>query len=170
MRKWYEPTNPENVIPVPWLHPAVVAYMDMLIKPDWTILEHGAGGSTLWFAERAAKVVSIESNMQWVDKLSAIAPKNVIFANEVMGDELFDLILIDGQPRESRIKWAMRAPELTKPGGVVVFDNCNRVEYAKSRGFLRGSAEHYITFEVNPPGHSQSVTEMYRMPGGRCWI
>lgn len=177
LSKWWRPTNPDDVEPIPWLHPACVAYLDILIQPDWRILEHGCGGSTLWFAKRAREVIAHEHNNDWLLKLSKLVGDTVsLRRDKPSGHDLeqasFDLILIDGA-RENRAAWCMQAPDLIKPGGIIVFDNPNRPDhnYPMARQYLKASAKHFITFDVNPPGHSYAVTDFYRMPGGKAeWI
>lgn len=172
--KWASPGQPGELRQTPWLHPSIVLYLDAIIQPDWSILEHGAGGSTLWFAQRAARVVSIEHHPDWREAVAALAPDNVT----MMDDEIdigygreFDLFLIDGQ-RQMRASWALIADELVKPGGLVVFDNCNRPDeqYPLARLHLQETAYNYITFQVCPPNHKYAVTEIYRMPGGELWL
>ena len=52
MSVWFSPSRPNNVKPIPWLPPAAVNYLDQLLSPEMRVLEYGAGGSTLWLAER----------------------------------------------------------------------------------------------------------------------
>jgi predicted O-methyltransferase YrrM len=176
MGNWWERSAPEELPLVPWLHPAVIGYLNNLIQPDWRILEHGSGGSTLWFAQRAAHVTAVESDASYYAALFAQAPGNVTLilrAAENLPlalDAPYDLLLIDGEI-ERRGLYLYAAEQLVKPGGLVVLDNANRTEYVNERTFLKERAAHYITFEVNPPHHKYCVTDFYRLRGGeRTWI
>lgn len=171
---WAERGNPKNIPSAPWMHPAVVAYLDMLIKPDWKVLEHGCGGSTVWFAKRAAMVDAAEDNDEWAMAVGLATGSNVRVHVKAEPDDFetgcCDLLLIDGA-RHERQAWIASAMRLTKPGGVVVLDNSNRTEYQEARDALRNDARHFVTFCVNPPGYRFSHTEFYRMPGGEVdWI
>lgn len=185
MKAWYPASKPGELRDTPWLHPSIVMYMEALIKPDWNILEHGSGGSTIWFAKRAKNVVSVEHNKEWMDFIQEQADKQGIDNLHLVFNESpvelqdnlpdgmgYDLLLIDGE-RTERIKWIDSAKYLVRHGGIVVLDNCNRPEYQDARTLLRLKSLHYITFDTNPPSHTQAVTEMYRMPGGNAdenWI
>lgn len=155
----------------PWLHPAVVLYLDYLIQPDWKVLEHGSGGSTLWLADRAAQVVSIEHDPVWLQGVVAAAPTNVAVyppgrAKEAEAQAPFDLMIIDGDTG-SRAIWCEKVSKLVRPGGIVVLDNYNRTEYIEAEAQLTAAAAHRITFETSPIGHLYANTAFYRMPGGR---
>lgn len=174
MMPWWIPSNPNKFNDVPWLHPAIVAYMDMLIQPDWTILEHGSGGSTLWLAARAKRVISYEHDEAWLEKVAHATPHNVEMRNGklpkiVTGD--FDMLFIDGK-REERGGFIKAAKDLVRPGGVVILDNASQPLYASEKLWLRSIAEHYVTFDMNPPNHLHAITEFYRMPGSKSenWI
>lgn len=169
---WWNRSRPEEIKPYPWLHPAVILYLDKLIQPEWTVCEHGAGGSTLWLAERCKHVLSIESNKEWYEQVKKAIPPNVELvyfpdpgiAREAIGP--YDLMLIDGEPVENRLFYIVYAKRLVRPGGVVVLDNANRTEYSDVRTRFVSETAHHVTFHMNPPRHAYAVTEFYRMPGG----
>jgi predicted O-methyltransferase YrrM len=168
---WWKPTKPEELKPIPWLHPAMVSYLDNLIQPEWTVLEFGSGGSTLWLSERAHRVVSIEKNPQYYDALLPRTPANVSLLKDPPTFGKFDLLLIDGEPVIERAWYLRRATTLVVPGGIVVLDNANRTEYEVDRKKMQQTAKHFITFLVNPPEHKYCVTEFYRLNGGHeNWI
>lgn len=179
--KWWIPRNPEELDPEkaePWLHPAVILYIESLLKPHFRVLEHGAGGSTFWLAERVKEVVTIESDASWFHRVKGLAPKNVnlIYWDQPTVPEevepLFDLFLIDGR-RDHRPFYVDVSYELVRKGGIVILDNYNRPEYLNAVNRIRKAAKHYITFLVNPVHHKFSNTEFYRLKGGRgeeAWI
>jgi predicted O-methyltransferase YrrM len=163
--KWYQNSEPDKVKAIPFLHPRVIDYLAELIKPDWRILEHGSGGSTLWFADRCDIVVAIEGNPDWLKAMQAKAPDNAfVYDRLVVSDaNRYDLILIDGEPVEDRRQWIHDAPHLAKRGGVVVLDNANRPEYAIERVWIQSECESYKTFDGNETGTKYLVTEFYWM-------
>jgi predicted O-methyltransferase YrrM len=167
MTAWYQRSAPDQIKPLPWLAPRVVAHLESILRPEWSVIEHGSGGSTLWFAERCEFVTAVERDPDWRREVGKGAPQNVAvieFLNTVDG-LTFDLCLIDGEPVEDRSRWINTAPQLVRPGGWVVLDNANRPEYATERGWLQSACESYETFDCNEAGTAYLVTEFYKMKG-----
>jgi putative heme iron utilization protein len=44
----------------PWLTKEAILLLERLLRPDDIGLEFGSGRSTIWFAERVEKLISIE--------------------------------------------------------------------------------------------------------------
>ena len=44
----------------PWITFRAIDWLDAFLKPDMDVFEYGAGGSTLYLAKRARRVVSVE--------------------------------------------------------------------------------------------------------------
>ena len=62
----------------PWTSPASVAIFDQLLKSTMTGLEYGSGGSTVFFAEKLGKLVSIEHHEGWHTKVkNMLEEKNI---------------------------------------------------------------------------------------------
>lgn len=174
MAHWWKRKEPgENLEAIPWLAPRVVARLEEIVQPDFEILEHGSGGSTLWFAERCQHVTAVENNPDWQQIVTMFAPENVslytsmgsIEVSQRLDKGLFDLLLIDGEPVEDRAKWITAAQNLVKPGGWVVLDNANRPEYVDEREVLKQIAAHSETHVNNEMGTVYLVTDFYRLPG-----
>lgn len=168
MTKWYLPSKPSELQPVPWLAPAVIAYLESIIQPEWEVIEHGSGGSTLWFADRCEHVTAIERNPAWREAVQKQAP-----GADVLGDtppiafhEDCDLLLIDGEPIEARKEWIKDAPFIVRPGGWIVLDNANRPEYKTERKALLDHSDLIKTFDGNEGGTNHLVTEFYRAKKG----
>ena len=135
---WWKPSPPAEIPAKPWLSPAVIEYLETIIKPEWDILEHGCGGSTLWFAERCKSVTAYESDPDFAAAIRGRAPSNAKIVswakpNAPALKSRYDLLLIDGEPIETRGPWITAALRLVKPGGVIVLDNYNRPEYEAQR-------------------------------------
>lgn len=58
--------------PTPWLSPAAVLFFKEWLKNDMVGAEFGSGISTIFFAKRSKKVVSIEHYQPWYDKVVAL--------------------------------------------------------------------------------------------------
>src|SRR5690606_37460447 len=101
----------ENGNPIPWVTYSFIDFIKDRINKNHKIFEFGAGNSTFFYAERAAKVVSVEHNKEWYNKIVSIKPSNseMIFCElKVNGNycrtpltltEKFDIIIVDGRDR-----------------------------------------------------------------------
>ena len=70
---------------LPYLTPPSIHRLDELLKPSFTVLEFGSGGSTLFFAQRCKRVISVEPYQHWINILTAEASEvglqNITFHN-----------------------------------------------------------------------------------------
>lgn len=120
---------------VPWLSYRAVRDINRALTKDSRVLEFGAGMSTIWFAQRAATVVSIESDPEWHRKLRSLLdargrtnvdlrlrPEDCARYTDVadLPDASFDFALIDGACRAHCVE-----PVLAKvrAGGLIYIDN-----------------------------------------------
>lgn len=62
----YQRTHPE----APWLTPAAIALLERMLLPTDRGLEFGSGRSTLWFARRIGRLISVEDDPAWHDRIS----------------------------------------------------------------------------------------------------
>jgi predicted O-methyltransferase YrrM len=154
MKRWSERSTPGEMKAQPWMNAGAVEFLGRLLRPEWHVLEHGSGGSTLWLAERVAQVTAVENNPDWLREVQERAPGNVRL---VLWDKprvpkriegRFDLLLVDGEPVENRKAYLMTASRLVKAGGWVVLDNCNRPEYAEERKVVLGLAREFRMFHA----------------------
>lgn len=174
-KQWYEPSKPSQIKPIPWLHERVIQHLEKLIRPDWSVIEHGSGGSTLWLAQRVYKVIAFEQNDDWYREVKKQAPENATIISGLMQQSRlvpkmemltgFDLALIDGEPIADRAKWLEAAPQLVKPGGWVVLDNATYPQLKAARVHMQAICESYETFDCNESATVHMVTEFYRMKG-----
>lgn len=154
---------------MPWMHPDANAYLESLLQPDFRVLEHGSGGSTRWFAERVAEVVSVEFRLSWYEALQELIPENVVLIHWTdvpppeFKPQIFDLLLVDGNPHEHRNYYLDNAEQYVRPGGYVVLDNANRPMCAEARLRLMGRATQLERFERNMPFSKYFVTEFYQL-------
>lgn len=165
-RPWFTPSRPAQIFPIPWLAPEVINVLSGLIQPSVFVVEHGSGGSTLWFASRVARVLSIEDDSDWFQAVKAQAPGNVTL---ILGrripilDAPADLILIDGEPIEDRAQWIKQAPLMVRPGGYIILDNYNRPEYAAERNELAEKQDCIWRTMHSPAGTDYCMTEIYKV-------
>jgi hypothetical protein len=159
----------------PFLHPEVIKRLEGIVHPEMTVLEHGSGGSTLWFEDRVERVLSVERDMQWVSEVKAahkgkhtrvmhwVDPS--IPHSEIERYLPVDLLLIDGEPLEVRCVWLFEATKLVKPGGWIILDNANRDIYKRERqALIDAYPEDYYCFDGNEGITKYLVTDFWRLP------
>jgi predicted O-methyltransferase YrrM len=126
---------------IPWLAPEAIEFLQGLLCPNHRVLEHGAGGSTIWLARRAAWVTSLEHSRSWLDATErALVERGLrhkAAVKQVPGGEdpdfeararatfngrRWDLVFVDGQVF-ARAAMIRIAAEVLRPGGWLVVDN-----------------------------------------------
>lgn len=66
----------------PWITYTAIEWAEQHIRPDMRIFEWGSGGSTVFWARRAASVVAVEHDEQWASRVSsALAAQNLANAH-----------------------------------------------------------------------------------------
>ncbi len=114
---------------------------------DLVLFEFGSGNSTLFFAERVKKVISIEHNKEWHQNVNKAKPQNVelILTNsDSLNDYLkyfnqlndkVDIVVIDGLHRNECM---VKSFEKLSEKGVVILDDSERHEYKPGIEFVLG--------------------------------
>jgi len=157
---------------LPWMPYAVIDFLDRWMGPETLVYECGSGGSTLFFARRAGKVVSLESDEEWAKAVArrlreeglanvALRCASADFARPetLPGSEFYkgiptepaDLIVIDSldhSTHRARPVLFRRAEEVVRPGGLVVVDDAWR--YQQLHG--ESKASEIRTFRGVGPG------------------
>lgn len=116
--------------PVPWITFPARDYLSQLDFSNASVLEYGGGLSSLWWARRAASVITVESDAAWADVVRAKAPENLRLIGPVSLEEYaraplaegrtFQVIVVDGKQRKECAEAAL--PHLD-PAGLLVLDN-----------------------------------------------
>jgi len=140
--------------PLPWYSYPCIDFLKHRSYENRSVLEFGAGQSTVWWAQRAKRVVALEEDELWLQKLKTRAPSNVELhlvpidtpdvcveeVNRVLCDQSgirFDVIVIDGIWRYEMIDIADR---LVSEEGIIICDNSKAYgiyEGFKDRDFER---------------------------------
>lgn len=110
--------------PIPWYTYPAIDYLEQIDASEKCVFEYGAGFSTLYWCSRAKKVISLEADRGWYDKISKIIPDNgelILRQSEEKYLEViqqydfnFDVIIIDGEFRSACCKHALE--KLAKGG------------------------------------------------------
>lgn len=130
---------------VPWLRPDATQYIHDHLHYGARAFEWGMGGSTVWMARRGYKVISMELDHAWFEKVDAFLALNYLtedvsvychatqktYADYILNypDMMFDFVLIDGR---NRCRCLGNALSKVKIGGMLCLDNSERQEYAKA--------------------------------------
>lgn len=134
---------------LPWIPFAGIRFLESYLQPHHEVLELGGGGSTVYFAERARRVVTLENDSEWarrietslrakdLDNVELRYGKALQDAEELpesdfvklLPEEHFDLILIDFsdfQTFECRPVLFGLVEGLVKTDGVILVDDFHR--------------------------------------------
>jgi predicted O-methyltransferase YrrM len=133
-------------IRLPWLPFTVIDMLSEAIGQESRVFEYGGGGSTAWFADHAGQVVTVEHDKAWYKALLSATSDfdnvEVIWAENLAdyvatidqhGEELFDVVVIDGRERVACVE---RAMPRVKPGGFLILDDSTRSKYARASSLL----------------------------------
>jgi hypothetical protein len=158
----------------PWLTSAAVFALSEYLRPTDFGFEWGSGRSTLWFAQRVGRLISVEASGEWHSKVKqwlgatklqaevdyrhiacefaeTAEPASHPYANAIneLPDQSLDFALVDGHIRLTCMRAVL--PKL-KPGGLLILDNANR-------------------YVPNPTwtGHFMTVHEPRREPKSAGW-
>lgn len=118
---------------MPWFTYPAIEYISQLDLQDKIIFEWGSGESTLYFSERCKRIISIEHDRLFYERVEKCLPKpdNIDIRLcpkehfvEAMDEfqSKFDVIIIDSERRK---ECANKAIAFLQPGGFVIFDNSN---------------------------------------------
>jgi precorrin-6B methylase 2 len=141
--------------PLPWITYPAIDFLARHVRPELEVFEYGCGFSTLWWAGRVRRVAAVEHDAEWARRITAQAPAHVSIthvplepkgpyeANATAHGQPFDVVVIDGRDRVRCVAPAIAA---LRPGGVVVFDNSDRPEYAEGLRALAQAGFHRVEF------------------------
>ncbi len=162
-----------NGNPLPWVTYSFIDFIKNRINKTQHIFEYGSGSSTLFYAQRAASVTSVEHDKSWFEKVQKTNPANaeIIFCElETDGtyarqatllNRHFEIIIVDGRDRVNCCKHSLEA--LTE-NGVLVLDDSERTEYDPAKKFLLERGFKELSFSGISPGlfYEKATTVFYR--------
>jgi hypothetical protein len=136
----------------PWWNLRAIAFLAEHLPAQARVFEWGSGGSTVWLCGRGARVISIESDTSWAQRVRDRCPSaeirlipgalsgrrrsepqladggrhffdEYVEAIDAYNDCTFDVIIIDGVCRSD---CAMQAAPKLKRDGLAIIDDSNR--------------------------------------------
>lgn len=156
--------------PIPWYTYPAIEYLSQYDYRDKKIFEYGCGYSSMFWAQRAVKVVSVEDNQQWYNKWKAKfsqanleirqRDENTVYENAILEDgEKYDVIIIDGK---RRAQCAEAAVDALADGGMIILDDSDRIntsdEYIKAVAALKNFGLLQVDFYGFCPMNNYSKT------------
>ncbi len=147
--------------PIPWVTYSFIDFIKDRITKKHDVFEFGSGNSTIFYAERAAAVYSVEHDKAWFEKSSKINLPNInmIHCDLVPGGDYsksaaatgrkFNIIIVDGRDRVNCCKEAILS--LTEDG-VVVLDDSERDFYSDAHAFFKANGFKHLPFTGMAPG------------------
>jgi len=140
---------------MPWWSFGAVREVEKIILKDMRIFEFGSGGSSIFLAERAGSVISVEDEESWAQAVRTEAQKRRVQNLEIqhhpfdffacrefegsaylnsLKDGPYDLIVVDGKEEGVQVRdqcfW--RAEKFIRKGGVIVVDDSYRYPQIKN--------------------------------------
>lgn len=134
---------------LPWYTYPAIEYLSELDYSKKNIFEFGCGYSSLFWANRAKQVISIEDNPEWFSKWQKefhcanldirLRDEGETYYKAISEDDLkYDVIIIDGK---CRAECAAQAVLKLNKGGMIILDDSDRVntsqEYVDSIRILK---------------------------------
>jgi predicted O-methyltransferase YrrM len=136
---------------LPWISFGALDFLNAFLRPQQEVFEYGGGGSTVYFANRTQRVLTMENHPDWHRTLTAaLAHKqlnnakcefqpissdelaqfqNNLFFHRIR-EQLWDVVLIDCYCGYSKTRYGLTRPyafELAanqiKPGGIIILDD-----------------------------------------------
>lgn len=125
--------------PIPWYTYPAIEYLSQFDMSDKEIFEFGCGNSSLFWADRAKKVTSIEDNPTWFQKWKENFIRDNLdirwrdegegYFNAIFEDnKKYDVIIVDGKRRADCARTAAQA---LNPGGLIILDDSDRINTSK---------------------------------------
>jgi hypothetical protein len=163
---WFKAFDSQQAVdangePLPWVTYSFIDFIKDRLNQQQRVFEYGSGSSTLFYAQRVGKVVSVEHDEAWFNKIVSSKPQNaeMIFTKLERGGEYskkaallgeqFDIIIVDGRDRVNCCKESIHA---LSSQGVMVLDDSERKDYDEARHFLKEKGFKELSFSGISPG------------------
>jgi len=157
---------------IPWMNYPIIDFLNRRLRPDMKIFEYGSGASTMYFSKRTQKIVSVEYDQKWFDKVKETLsetnsrlhffPLDENYANaiiDISGEEKYDIIIVDGR---KRVKCAKNALDFLSSRGVLILDDSSRPKYQEVHSFYIERGFRSISFSgLKPTGHGIDETTIF---------
>jgi hypothetical protein len=158
---------------LPWLPFDLIDDLRERVGPRSRVFEFGGGGSTLFFLDCGAEVLTVEHDPSWMGRLEELAgtrtwsgllqplddPDAYVASITEHPDDYFDVVVVDGR---ERARCALAALSKVRPGGWLVFDDVDRERYVEGLQKVQWPRRDYIGFAPAKP--SLAFTSVFEKP------
>lgn len=154
--------------PIPWYTYPFIKFIAPRLSKDFTVFEFGSGNSTLWLSKYVKKIIAVEHDRSWFEKVELELPSNAEllyrtgkeYSKAVSSDNSkYDIIIVDGIDRNSCVYESLNS--LTERG-IIIFDNSDRDTYKESFDFLLSKGFKRIDFAgIGPVTSINSCTSIF---------
>lgn len=161
--------------PIPWVTYSFIDFIKERISKQHTVFEFGSGNSTFFYAKYAGRVVSVEHDKQWLEKINRSDKKTknseMIYCELHRDGEYcrmplklgqkYDIIIVDGR---DRVNCCLQSLDALTENGVVVLDDSERESYKAGVDFLVGKGFKHLSFSGISPGlfYRKSTSVFYK--------
>lgn len=141
---------------IPWLTYSAIHFLNDRMKENFSIFEYGSGHSTIWFSKKTARIISVEHDLKWFNRMKGRFSDypNITYKYHPLGsgeyvNEIlqytseFDIIVIDGR---ERVKCGLNSLKALKNNGVIIWDNSERADYHEGYEFLMDNGFRKLDF------------------------
>lgn len=141
--------------PIPWFTYPAIAFLSARVRPQWKVLEFGAGMGTIWWSRRVAEAHAIEHDERWADLVAgqctarldhAMGTSPEAYIAPALGGGPYDVVIVDGIYRDECLDVAL---ELVTDAGIIILDDAQRAEYRQS--ILKVLSRGYRSIEFHGP-------------------
>lgn len=156
---------------IPWLNYGFFNFISERLLEDFILFEYGSGASTQYFSKKVKRVISVEHDENWYNKVKNEVPENTTLVFEQLEtggayskliqrfDEEFDVVLVDGRDRINCVKQSVSK---LSARGVIILDNSNRERYQGVFSWMEQQAFKQITFTgILPGGFKLDATTIF---------
>jgi predicted O-methyltransferase YrrM len=163
---------------LPWLPFRLIDELQLSLGQGARVFEYGGGGSTLWFLDRGATVVTVEHHPDWARALHEAVGSSArggawtllqpvtdagfdayVDAIRAYRDGEFDLVVVDGRERG---RCAHAALDKIRPGGLLVVDDVDRERYVEPLAAITWPRRDVVGFAPAKP--SLAYTAVFQRP------
>ncbi len=118
--------------PIPWFTYPAIEYLSQLDLSQAKVFEYGSGASTIYWAQRTARVDAVEDDVEWFHRIKPTLGSNATLQlastqNEYVNDVArsggtYDVIVVDGS---HRYECATKAVEFLSSTGFIILDDAD---------------------------------------------
>ena len=124
----------------PWWVWNAIRFVERELRPTDRVLEVGSGYSTIWLAQRCAKVVSIEESPQWrahveqnaqlhgLTNIKLESGGSLQLFRQMLSQNRWDVVVIDGPNDRLEIFRHLLSDQPEKHPRMVIYDNTDRLK------------------------------------------